>query len=67
MLPLSTGREANQGEGTLPYVRHRPEQTRRKAGIQNIENCTFNLSRIHPINKLMLCLIGVKMVGPNQN
>jgi hypothetical protein len=27
MLPLSTGREANQGEGALPCVRHRPEQT----------------------------------------
>jgi hypothetical protein len=27
MLPLSTGREANQGEGAPPYVRHRPEQT----------------------------------------
>ena len=27
MLPLPAGREANSGEGTLPYVRHRPEQT----------------------------------------
>ena len=27
MLPLPTGREANLGEGTLPYVRHRPERT----------------------------------------
>ena len=27
MLPLPTGREANPGEGTLPYVRHRPERT----------------------------------------
>jgi hypothetical protein len=27
MLPLPTDREANQSDGTLPYVRHRPERT----------------------------------------
>jgi hypothetical protein len=26
MLPLPTDREANQSDGTLPYVRHRPER-----------------------------------------
>jgi hypothetical protein len=36
MLPLPTGREANLCEGTLSHVRHRPERTRPKAGIQNI-------------------------------